>query len=392
MIRSIFARLVSVSLAAAAYPAAAQQPAFSRPLAAEATGNVAELPAKYPDTYVFVSDLHFSSLLDGRAALIDVADPTHGFKGQLRLAQFGNFLVGPKSGAIYTAETFFSRLTRGERVDVLTIWDPRTLSPKGEVILPGNKRGHFVTQPNALQFTNDEKWALVYNFTPAASVTVVDLDGLKVLGEVGIPGCALVYPTGPRGFSTLCGDGAWTTVELNADGSLASSKSTKPLMDIDKDPWFMIPARAGRTDWFVSYLGEVRGFDLSGTMPKPVGNFSLVAKHSASPGPRPGGWQVATTDPAGHIYVLMNPNGREGTHKDGGSEVWVADPVVRKVTRRITLRESALSIEVTLGANPLLVAAQASGHLDIYDAKSGSYMHTIYQAVHDPFVMSAAGK
>ena len=392
MTRQILVLLTTASLLAAGSAGLAQQQPYPQPLAVESTGGVAELPAKYPDTYVFVSDLHFSSLLDGRAALIDVADPTHGFKGQLRLAQFGNYLVAPKSGAIYTSETFFSRLTRGERVDVLTAWDPRTLAPKGEVILPGNKRGHFVTQPNALQFTNDEKWALVYNFTPAASVTVVDLVGLKVLGDVGIPGCALAYPTGPRGFSTLCGDGAWTTVELNADGSVASSKSTKPLMDIDKDPWFMIPAMAGRTAWFVSYLGQIRGFDLSGAAPKAVGNFALVANPSAAAGPRPGGWQVTAADPAGHIYILMNPNGREGTHKDGGSEVWVADPVGGKVARKIALRQTALSIEVTLGAKPLLVAAQPGGNLDVYDAVTGTFLHTIFQAVHDPFVISAAGK
>lgn len=392
MTKSIPALLSAAWLAAIPLPAIGEEVSYPAALPVESVGTVQQLPARYPDTYVFVSDLHFSSLLDGRAALVDVADPANGFKGQLRLAQFGNFLVSSKSGEIYTSETFFSRLTRGDRVDVLTIWDPRTLAPKGEIILPGNKRGHFVTQPNALQFTNDDKWALIYNFTPAASVTVVDLVGRKILGDVGIPGCALSYPTGAKGFSTLCGDGAWTTVSLNDDGTVKSSKAAKPLMDIDKDPWFMIPAMTGRKAWFVSYLGQLRGFDLSGEEPRAIGDFAMVVKPPVPTGPRPGGWQVTAADPSGLIYVLMNPEGREGTHKDGGSEVWVADTGQRKVIRKIALRAPALSIEVTQGSKPLLVAAQPGGDLQVYDATTGTYMHTILQVVHDPFVMSAAGK
>jgi methylamine dehydrogenase heavy chain len=382
----------ALPLAAAASPLSAQPQSFAKPLAEETVGVVQQLPARYPHSYVFVSDLHFSSLLDGRAALVDVADPAHALKGQIRLAQFGNFLVSRKTGEIYTSETFFSRLTQGERTDVLTVWDPQTLAPKGEIILPGNKRGHFVTQPNALQFTNDEKWLLVYNFTPAASVTVIDVNGRKILGDVNIPGCALSYPTGLRGFSTLCGDGSWTTVELDEAGGVKATHASKPMINIDDDPWFMIPAMAGRTAWFVSYRGRIRGFDLSGARPRDLGGFSMVARPEAPEGPRPGGWQVTAADAAGAVYVLMSPKGREGTHKDGGSEVWVADTSGRQVARRIPLRNPALSIEVTQGTVPLLVAAQPNGNLDVYEAASGKYLHTIFQAVHDPFTMAAASK
>jgi methylamine dehydrogenase heavy chain len=56
------------------------------------------------------------------------------------------------------------------------------------------------------------------------------------------------------------------------------------------------------------------------------------------------------------------------------------------------LRNPTLSIEVTQGTVPLLVAAQPNGNLDVYEAASGKYLHTIFQAVHDPFTMAAASK
>ena len=165
---------------------------FPRPLAEELVPAVATLPAKYPQSWVLVHDLHFNSLPDGRTAIVDVAADNTNVKGQIPVAQFGNILPATTKPEIYVAETFLSRLTRGERTDVITIWDTATLKPKGEIILPGGKRGQFVTLKNSLQLTNDEKWALVFNFTPGSSVTIVDLEARKVLSEIELPGCSLV--------------------------------------------------------------------------------------------------------------------------------------------------------------------------------------------------------
>ena len=391
-VRAIMVCGLAVQLFCTATAALPQAQPFPAPLPEEEVGTVAKLPSTYGSDYLFVTDLHFSSLLDGRAALVDVADPSRGLKGQVRIAQFGNLLVSKLSDELYTTETFFSRLTGGERTDVLTIWDKATLAPKGEVILPGAKRGHFVTQPNALQFTNSEKWALVYNFSPAASVTVVDLPGRRVLGEISIPGCALIYPTGERGFSTLCGDGSWTFIELTESATVKGTQTSEPLMDIDSDPWFMIPAVHESTGWFVSYRGRVRGFDFSGGVPRETANFSLTSDPQAPEGYRPGGWQVAAVDPTGLLYVLMNPNGKEGSHKDGGSEVWVVDGASHSTIRKIPLKRMVLSIEVTRGSKPLIVGAAHGGSLDVYAASSGTFLHTIGQAVNDPFTMIAAGR
>jgi methylamine dehydrogenase heavy chain len=274
----------SVAMAASvawALPVAAQNAApksFPKPLAEEPIPNVLTLPEKYPASWIMVHDFNFMALADGRGAVVDVADPVNPLKGMVSIAQFGNVLLPRTKAEIYTAETYYTRLSRGERTDVITIWDKANLKPKGEIILPGGKRHQQVTYKNTFQFTNGEKWALVSNFTPAQSVTVVDLEGRKVLSEIDLPGCSLIYPTGPRGFTTFCADSTFSTLQLAEDGKLASTTTSKPVLDLDKQPLFGMPAMVGQTAWFVSYYGVVKGFDLSGAVAKPVAKpFSVGA-------------------------------------------------------------------------------------------------------------------
>jgi len=387
----ILAATLLFAAASAATSSAHAQQSFPQPLPEEPIPAVATLPERYPDSYVFVHDLHFKSILDGRAAIVDVSAPAFAVKGQVPVAQFGTLLPSVSGSEIYTGETFLSRLTRGERTDVISIWDKATLAPKGEIVLPGGKRGMFVTLKNAMQFTNGEKWMLVFNFTPGASVTVVDLEGRKILGDIDLPGCSLVYPTGVRGFTSLCADGTLMTVLLDAAGAARSTTSSKAVNDIDNDPWFMTPAMVGRTAWFVSFKGKLRGFDLSGDKPRDLGGFAMVPGDAAK-GYRPGGWQVASADAAGRVYVLMDPNGEPGSHKNGGTEVWVADTAKKAVARKVAMKNHTLSIEVTAGAKPYLVAARPDGNLDVYDANSGDFLHTVAEVVNDPMTMTAAGK
>jgi methylamine dehydrogenase heavy chain len=385
---SRIAGAVTIALLSASAPAVAAD--YPQPLPEEPVPAVAVLPEKYPDSWVFVHDLHFNSLPDGRVALVDVAAENGNVKGQIPVAQFGNVLPATTRPEIYVGETFLSRLTRGERTDVITIWDTKTLTPKGEIVLPGGKRGLFVTLKNSLQFTNNEKWALVFNFTPGSSVTVVDLEGRKVLSDIDLPGCSLVYPTGARGFTSLCADGTMTSVTLDPAGRAGPALTSKAFNDIDKDALFMSPAMVGRTAWFASFTGNIRGIDLSGNAARDLGMFALPKQAGGDPEWRPGGWQVITADKAGLLYVLMTPHGKEGSHKDGGTEVWVIDPARKTLVRRIALKNHSVSIEATQQANPLLVASKPDGSLDVYDAATGAFQRTIVGVVHDPMTMTAA--
>ena len=105
---------------------------------------------------------------------------------------------------------------------------------------------------------------------------------------------------------------------------------------------------------------------------------------------RPGGWQVITSDSEGRLYLLMNPAGKEGSHKDGGAEVWIIDPLSKKRTGRFTLRHQAISIEATSQTRPLLVAARTDGALDVYDAQTGAFERTIPHVAYYPLSMTAS--
>jgi len=366
---------LAIALAA---PAKAENKAFPKPLAEEPLPSVSKLPAEWPASEVTVHDFHFNASVDGRVSVVDTANPVQPLKGLVRAAQFANFLIAKDKGELYTAETFYSRLTRGERTDVITIWDMATLQPKGEIMLPGGKRQQSVTYPHLFQLTNGGAWALIANFTPAQSVSVVDLVNRKVLGEIDLPGCAQIYPTGTRGFTSLCADGSLFSVALDASGAVASSKSLQKVHDIDQQALFGTPAMVGTTAWFVSFHGMIQGFDLSGTVAKPLpGMFSVGTAEGGTPEWRPGGWQVINADAAGKLYVLMSPNGKEGSHKDGGSEVWVVDPVKKTRTLRIALKGQSVALAVTKEPVPHLVVAQASGAIDIYDAATGVFVRTL---------------
>ncbi len=356
------------------------QPAerFPAPLAEEPIPAVQTLPQTYPASWIMVHDFNFNAMIDGRGVLVDTADPVTPVKGIVQIPQFGSLLVSRTGSEIYTAETYYSRLTRGERTDVITVWDKATLAPTAEIVLPGGKRLQQVTYKNNFQFLNSEKWAAIANFTPAQSVTIVDLAGRKVLGEIDLPGCSMIYPTGERGFTTLCADGTMTTLQLGPDGALASSTNVDTTVDIDGQPLFAMPAMVGSTAWFVSYHGQVRGFDLSGPVARPVGQvFSVGTAEGAAPQWRPGGWQVIASDADGRLYVLMSPSGREGSHKSGGSEVWVLDPAKGERLARIKLQGVGISIEVTREASPRLIVARADSVVDVHDARTGALVHSL---------------
>ena len=45
---------------------------------------------------------------------------------------------------------------------------------------------------------DDGRFVIVYNFTPTQSVSVVDVQARKFVGEIDTAGCGMVYAAGPR--------------------------------------------------------------------------------------------------------------------------------------------------------------------------------------------------
>jgi methylamine dehydrogenase heavy chain len=73
----------------------------------------------------------------------------------------------------------------------------------------------------------------------------------------------------------------------------------------------------------------------------------------------------------------MHAQGREGSHKDPGVEVWVFDGEAESRVRRIELALPAISIAVTRDENPLLIATNINMEIDVYDATSGNHLRTL---------------
>lgn len=342
----------------------------------EPTGVIASLPASYPAHWIIAHDAAFFHMSDGKFIVLDADsdDPAGRVKGMFNAAFIGQFYQAKTRPEMYVVETFRSRGTRGERTDVLTIFDKRSLSPVGEVVIPP-KRSSQMPLNFHLQLVDDEKIALVYNFTPATSVSVVDVVNREFLAEIPIPGCSLVYPMAGRAFASLCTDGTMLGVQLDESGNQASMSRTAAFFDANNDPLMEKAAMIGGVAYFPTFLGRVFPVDLRGSEPEVGTPWSLVTDQEA--GWRPGGIQVTAADARGRLYVLMHPDGYEGSHKDPGTEVWVFDPASRTRVGRIALQTPAITMGMTLDEDPLLVVTNVDMNLDVYDVASGNFQRTL---------------
>jgi methylamine dehydrogenase heavy chain len=315
-------------------------------------------------------------MADGRAHLVD--GDTGRFLGQLNTGYMFMSLVLPSHGReIYAVETYFSRGTRGDRTDVVTFYDPGTLGPIHEVVIP-SKKASGVPQPAYYALTDDDRFLLVYNYTPAQSVSVVDLEERQFVTEIDTAGCALVYPGGARRFHMLCGNGGMLTVTLNDDGTSTSKARSAAFFDPVTDPVTEKAVRYGDRWLFVSTEGYVHPVDVSGEAPGFGEKWSLVDDKDRSSSWRIGGLQhLAVHRSTGRLYSLMHQGGVD-THKDPGNEIWVYDLATKKRVQRIETADLASSIQVSNDPEPLLFTVfLGRPALDVYDARSGKHLRSV---------------
>ena len=350
------------------------------PLPIEPTGIIETLPAAYPPSWFLVQDAGFFHMSDGKVYVIDTAADTLAsqVKGTFNVSMIGNITQSPERGEIYAAETFHTRGSRGDRIDVLTVFDQTTLAPKGEVILPKGKRFMGMPERYALLIMDNGRWLGVANFSPATSVTLIDLDTRKIVGEIPTPGCVLVYPTGTRGFSSLCADGRFLSTELAADGSVAKQTRTDVFFNSDTTPIFEHPAVIGSTAFFPSIAGLVYPVDIGGPVAKVGEPWNLVPEAERAQKWAPAGIGLIDKDDQGRFYIIMHPDAKDGSYQGGGPEVWVFDAAAKKRVQRIKLQSWGLSLAVSRGENPvLMVVNPADMSLEMYNTGSGEFIKTI---------------
>ena len=370
-------------------------------LPAEQVGRVEVLPQPARAHWVWASDV-----LLRRSALVDLDS------GRMLGMVNGGFgptvaLFSATRGEIYVPETHYSRGSRGERVDVLTIYDGATLAPVAEVVLPPRRAINALPTANSA-LSDDERFAAIFNSVPGTSLSIVDLERRVLTAEVSTPGCSLAYAAGPRRFALLCGDGSLLLLALDAEGRELAKTRSRPFFDPDADPVTEKAVRVGDEWLFVSFEGRVVPVDVSGEEARFGEPWSLLDDADRADSWRIGGSQhLAVHAATRRLYSLVHQGGPD-THKDPGSELWVYDLATRSRVSRVALRSPGLTflgepielggggwlwgslldtvlgaavdfIAVTQDAEPLLVTASGfSGGLALYDARTGEFLRRVY--------------
>ena len=125
----------------------------------EKLGRVNALPREADPHWLWVYDMVYDYMTDGRASLID--GDTGRFLGMLNTGYSFTQLSLPKHyREIYSAETYYTRYTRGTRDDVVSIYSPTDLSPIAEIDIP-DKRGSTIPTPHNAVITDDDRFLLV---------------------------------------------------------------------------------------------------------------------------------------------------------------------------------------------------------------------------------------
>lgn len=308
------------------------------------------LPDHRGQGWVWLGGSHAPSQIDGRFMLFD-AQAKH--LGQLNNGFWpNNLLVSARHDEVYAAETYFARGLRGARTDVVTAYDGKNLSALYEIEIPAKRIGALASNTEVL--SDDERFMLVLNYTPAQSVSIVDLEHKRFVSEVETPGCANLYTAGPRDFYAICGNGGFLHLRLDDEGKTVLKQRTAPLFDAVGDALNAEASRQGDTWYFTSQHSEVYALRMNADGIERVAQWPLLDAADRDAGWRVSGRQnTALHLPSGEFYVLMGKN-TQSTRQDPGDEVWVYDLKSHKRLRRLPLGQPALSCTVNQVQQPRL--------------------------------------
>lgn len=120
---------------------------------------------------VYVADVVISNIVDGRLRVFDARAGK--LLGMINTGYAGNFALSAKADEVYVATTYLSRGGRGERTDILEVWDAQSLAFRHEVVLPP-RRAQTLNYRGMVSVTANGRFVLVQNATPATSITVVE--------------------------------------------------------------------------------------------------------------------------------------------------------------------------------------------------------------------------
>lgn len=329
---------------------------------------------------IYVMDTVFHHLTESRVHIFDGANGK--FLGMIPTSFNGHMQVSNDGKKIYTMTTYHERVTRGKRTDVVEIWDALSLEFEKEIILPNN-RVQGLNYRGMFRQSTDGKFIILQNATPAVSVAVVDVEkGEHVAELTATAGCWSVnpLPNRDRSFTTICGDGTLLTIDLDENGQIASQHRSDTFFSVKDDPIFITPGFVDNKAHFVSFYGNLYTADFNGEQVKLEPSWSLVNDEDRAKGWTPGGYNLlATHDKNKRLYVLMHPDGAEGTHKNPAAEIWVFDLVKKERIARVPGLD-ILSLSVDEPGNRLLGIDGGNVHIFDISAAEPKLIRTIENA------------
>ena len=385
-VRSWCSSLLGVAIAALAVaPVVAQVPEGAT-LGTQEAHPTRTLPEASPH-WVYIMEPVFPYLVSSKVWIVD--GDTLEYKGMASAGYVATMALAKDTSAFYVAETYWSRGARGDRTDVITTYDAKTLNVAGEVVLP---KGRFLVVPKKynLRLSDDGHYLYSFNMDPAFGLSLIDIKANKYLGEIETGGCSLAYPTGNNTVASLCPDGSFAHITIDGAGQ-ASIEDGQPFFDSETDPVFEHAAssRSAKKAFFVSYEGWVYPVAMDG---KPVVGQRWKLQGQGEDGWRPGGWEIAAYHAAtDRLFVLMHEGG-PWTHKQAGAEVWVYEAATGKRLQRVPLEHHAASVAVTTDDQPLMFALTETASLQVFDATSYALKGVKEGIGISPFVLYTTGE
>jgi methylamine dehydrogenase heavy chain len=273
----------------------------------------------------------------------------------------------------YAAESYVARNVRGERTDLVAVYDYDNLSPVAEIIIPNHMARLSVR--NHLGLMNNGRHLAILNMNPGHSVTIVDVEDRLFVYEISTPGCAVIMPVAQSDFLQVCGDGSLQLVQLDVSGFEQNRVRSDIFFDVMEDAVFDRTARAAGGWFLITHAGRI--FEVSTDDDEIVISdpWSIVPEELESW--RPGGTEFFSAHQAtGLLYIAMH-EGEVDTHHESGSEIWVVDSKTQRLLHRLELDSPAYSLTVTQEANPKLIVGDDDGGTHVYNGLTFAHERTI---------------
>lgn len=280
----------------------------------------------------------------------------------------------PERREFYAAESYLSRGVRGERTDIVAIYDYENLSPIAEIEIPNHMarlavRGH-------LGLMNNGRHLAVLNMNPGHSVSIVDVQDRIFVYEISTPGCAVIMPVDDSDFMQICGDGTLQLIQLDISGFEQNRVRSDVFFNVIEDAIFDRTVRSDEGWHLISHGGKL--FEAQAVNGEITISEGWHIQQEGEEDWRPGGGNemIAAHQASGLVYVAMH-QGPVDTHHVPGTEIWVLHADSQRRVHRLELDSAANSILVTQEDNPKLIVAGEDGTTNVFDAISFTHERSI---------------